>query len=355
MAMLQATKMLEWRRNSSTIYKDEFKYGMYGALNFFLAQNHVAGSIVSDELRNSARVSMGNTLKIPVLKRNTTATVATTRSCTVPANEVDSALVTPEWQTVADGFVIYRDRYNSNDVKYNADFNAKMRDMLRRIALKLDQLCVANLELFKTAAINDPLNYTFSSSLLAAKWNDRMDIMGDLIAMMASNNYFGRINLVGNAGVMNLLNKLMEHGTYNDVNKAYEYLDKMLWLTSNVSNASNKYCTGYAIPDGHVGIIEKLPRTCLAGEEANGHVWGKTTLPLMGDLQFGTHFYSTVGDYSTETGESDMICDIADYYGFELNFALLNSYRSVVADPTPVIKWNIATGDNGVYYTEAVQ
>ena len=207
----------------------------------------------------------------------------------------------------------------------------------------------------QTAAINDPLNYTFSSSLLAAKWNDRMDIMGDLIAMMASNNYFGRINLVGNAGVMNLLNKLMEHGTYNDVNKAYEYLDKMLWLTSNVSNASNKYCTGYAIPDGHVGIIEKLPRTCLAGEEANGHVWGKTTLPLMGDLQFGTHFYSTVGDYSTETGESDMVCDIADYYGFELNFALLNSYRSVVADPTPVIKWNIATGDNGVYYTEAVQ
>lgn len=349
MATLQDTKMQNWRIRSAELYKNEFAANLYGAMDFFIRQNDVPGAIVSPELRQRALGSIGNTIQVPVLKRNTTATVGTTRSCTNTNNETDSALVSLNWTTVTDGFTIVPNRYMNNDITEQQHFDANMMDMLRRIATKIDQLCLAALSTNKTSVIGDTLNYTFSSSTVSAAWTDRFDLLGDLNAMQISNKFYSGLNIIGNMGMLNIFNKLAEHDVYNAVNKRYEYADKNLYLTHQLSNASQKYGTFYCVPDGQVGILSRVSRPEYRGDSANEHSWGMTTLPYMGGLTFGTHFYTTVGDMTTITGNDDQVCDFAEHYTFSIDVALMTAYSSAAGTyGTPIIFGNVATGENGV-------
>lgn len=355
MATLQATKMQTWRVRSENLYQNEFAQKLYGALDFYVKQTSLAGGLISPELRQRALGSIGNTIEVPVLKRNTTATVGSARTCVAPNNEVDSALVSLTWTTIQDGFTIVPSRYMSNDISEQQHFDANMNDMLRRIATKIDELCLANLATGKTALIADTLNYNFNANTIEAAWNDRMELIGDLNTMMISNGFYGGINLIGNAGTLNLLNKLAEHSIYNDVNKQYEYMDKQLWLTHQLANDSGKYATFYAVPNGQVGILSRVDREAYRGATYNNHEWGMTTLPFMGDLPFGYHFYTEVGDQSTLTGESDITCAGAEHYTFSIDLAFMNAYNSDTASfPSPIIKVDIESGQNGVYLVSNV-
>ena len=331
MSKLQDTRMLDWRLRSANLYNQEFEQKLYGALNLFLSEAGKPGAIVTDEVRQKAVASMGNTIKIPVLKNNADAVVGSERSCTNVNNETDSALVSLTWQTITDGFNMYPTRYMSNDITYQQHFDANMAAMLRRIAIKLDQLCLANLATNKTTVLNDTLNYTFSAGMLSAAFTDRMDIIGDLNAMLLSINQYGNINIVGNMGVLNTFNKLAEHDTYNAVNKRFEYADKTLFLTNQLANGSGQYATMYAVADNQVDILSRVSRAEASHVEANEHTFGETFLPMMGNLKFGTHFYTTVGDVTTETGESDMVCEPTEHYGFAIDVALVNAYASAPA------------------------
>lgn len=354
MATLQETKMQAWRIRNANLYRNEFEQKLYGALDFYLQQTEFGG-LASPELRQRVLGSTGNTIQVPVLKSNTAAEVGSERSCVNPNNETDSTLVGLTFVTLVDGFTIVPNRYMNNDITEKQHFDANMMDMVRRLAIELDKLCLANLNDNKTAVIGDPLNYTVSGQTVNAKWGDRMDVIGDLNAMMVSNAQYGRINLVGNMGSLNLLNKLAEHDIYNAVNKRYEYADKTLWLTHQLANAEGKYATMFAVPDGQVALLSRVSRAEYRGSRANEHAWGTTTLPFMGGLTFGTHFYTTVGDQSTLTGEGDMICDYAEHYTFSIDVAFLNSYvQDAATMATPIIKLDMENGENGVYLVKNV-
>lgn len=346
MATLQQTKYQNWRIQSQGLYKNEFERGMYGALDFFVSQNSVANAIVSPELLRRALGSIGNTIQIPVLKTNADATVGNARTCVAPDNGVDSALVNLTWVTLTDGFIIVPNFDMSNEIKYDQLLRANMLDMCRRLAAAINTLCEQKLESDKTTIVTDPLNYTVTGGVVEAAWNDRDYLMGDLGAMQMANGFFGGLNLIGNAGTLNIVRRLYEQGTYNDRNKSWQYADKSLFVTG-LTNAASQYATFFAVPDGQVAILSRVSRPEYRGDNVNEHSWGTTELPFMRGITFGTHFYRTVGDMSQLTGNADQVCDYADHYQFSVDIALLTAYNSrPTTAPSPVLKGQIASGSN---------
>ena len=348
MAELTATRMLEWRRNSQKLYANEFRMSKYGAIQLYLDAAR-RNALVDSDVRREALGSTGNTIKIQVMKDNATAQVGTERSCTPVNNRTDSALVPVTFTSLTDGFTMYPNEYDNNDVKYQQHFEANMISMTKRLLKKLDQLALANLEANKTQVLPNTLGYAFGSNkTVAATWDDRMDLLGDLNAMLAGMNFDGDIRMVGNMGIMSLLNKLAEHGKYNDVNKAMEYMDKEFFATNQLSE-SGTFGALYAVAGNQVDILSRVSRAEYHGSRADNHIFGTTTLPMLEGLTFGTHFIESVGDQSTPTGNGDMICDIKHEYGFAVDIAFVNAYESDAAtNGTGILKATIANGLRGV-------
>lgn len=361
MANLQATKMQNWRINSANLYKNEFGQMLNGALDFFVYSNSVPGAIVTPELLRRALGSTGNTIQVPVLKTNTEAAVGNARNCSGMNNDLDSALQGLSWTTVTDGFVNVPNRFMNNDIAEAEYINAAMRSVCLRMSKKLDQLALAALSAGKTGILTNPLNYTFSSNTLAAKWQDRFDLIGDLNTMLIGNGFYDRVNIIGNMPILNIFNKLAEHDTYNAVNKRYEYADKNLWLTHQLANpsvvspATPIYGTFYAVPDGQVAMLMRVARPEFRGSRSGEHIWGTTELPMMNGVTVGTHYFETQGDMTSYTSEADMTCDYAEHYNFAVDVAFLTSYNSQVASkPSPILYGTVETGDNGVTNVKVV-
>ena len=126
----------------------------------------------------------------------------------------------------------------------------------------------------------------------------RENVFGDLNVIMAANDFYGQMHLIGDAGVESILTKLQQHGLYNDVNKRNEYADKIVHLTNHLGSAEGKFAQGYIINGGSLGMLTRFERDCLLGTvSGDGHEWGISTLPLL-NMPVGTYFYDSVGMYS---------------------------------------------------------
>lgn len=358
---LLATRLNDWIVESAGLYKNEFRKGMYGALNFFLNQLGAPDSVVSDEARAAAHNSNGRTIKIPVLKASN-ATIGTTRSCDIPNNEVKSAMQTVTFSSLVDGFYMFPQRYTNNVIGYRQHFAANMQAMLLRFWKKLDELCIANLEANKNTVWTDVnlMNATQSGNVIQFSHRDRFDMMGDLSGIMHSAGWGGTMNLIGNSGIANVFLKLYEYGKFNETDLTYEYSDKRFWETSNLQNGSGKYATTYIVPNGQVGMLSRVSRAEFANARGPVSEWGTTLLPGCGDLLFGTHFKKIEGNMAAimngsgtfsnvESSVNDMDCDMAECYGFAIDIAFVNAYNSQSGSVAePVMKAEVARGTNAV-------
>jgi hypothetical protein len=123
-----------------------------------------------------------------------------------------------------------------------------------------------------------------------------------------------------------------------------EYDNKVLHYTTQLTNASNKIGTLYAVADGNVGVLTRVDREALRRTVSNFHEWDVVRLPYI-DLPVGSHYYTAVGDQSSIAGDAsaDMVCNVKEYFGFSVDVAFIIAYNS---DPStvanPIIKAEIA-------------
>lgn len=348
MAELVKTLMQEWRRDSESVYAPEFRLAKYGAMNLFLDAAR-RNALVDADVRAEAKGSTGNTIKIRVMKDNADAQVGTERSCTPVNNRTDSDMIGLTWTSITDGFTMFPNEYDTNDIKYQKHFNANMVSMVKRIAKKIDQLCLANLEANKTTVVANALNYQQTAGVIGAKWEERNYILNDLGVMLDAMNFGGDMRIVSSVSIESLINELGMHGTANDVNYALELMGKQFFMTNQL-NESGKFGAMYAVAGNQVDVLSRVSRAEYHGSKAPGHQFGTTTLPLMGGLTFGTHFIESVGDQSTATGQADMNCDIKHEFGFAIDLAFVNAYSSTKATTgTGILKSTLDYGTRGVY------
>lgn len=341
---LVATRLQNWRIENPELDRNMARPLEYGALDFFIEQTDAPNSIISPNLRDRAFASIGNTVQVPVINYDGDVTVSNVRTCTIEDDENTSALYTVVWTTYAVGFTMVPAMYMNNEIDYQHDFERKMEKICRALATTLDGAAITALEAAKTQVFKDSLQYTVSSNVVEVPVQMATEILGDLNPMMRANAYPEMIHLIGNAGVDSLIRKLAQHGVYNDVNKRMEYDGKVLHYTTQLSNASNKIGTLYAVADGNVGVLTRVDREALRRTVSNFHEWDVVRLPFI-DLPVGSHYYTAVGDQSSIAGDAtaDMTCAKKEYFGFSVDVAFIIAYNSAPETvANPIIKAQIA-------------
>lgn len=342
---LVATRLQNWRVENPEFDRNMTRPCEYGALDFFIEQTNAPTSIISQNLRDRAFASIGNTVQIPVINYDGDVQVYNVRSCVIPDDENTSALYTIVWATYAVGFTMTPAAYMNNEITYEHDFFRKLEKITRALADTLDKGAIAALEANKTQIFKDLLNYTKQGNVIEVPTQMATEILGDINPIMRANCYPEMIHIIGNAGVDSLVRKLAQHGVYNDVNKRMEYDNKVLHYTNNVLNEASKNGTFFAVADGNVGVLTRVDREALRGTKANFHEWDVVRLPLI-DLPVGSHYYTAVGDQSSIMGAAteDLTCAVKEYFGFSVDVAFLVAYNSDAATvANPIIKAEIAS------------
>lgn len=338
-------------RANSNLDKFEYRPSRYGALNAFMVQSEDPTGILTEELKQKARTSIGNTLETPVIDYDADITIGSTRTLTIADSENTSKMVQITFATYAWGFTIAPAMYMNNEIGIQKDFETKMMKYIYAFAKKLDEAALAQLAASKTQILKNKLLYDFSSNAINAKWTERENVFGDLEVMMGANDFYGQLHIVGDPGVESIMRKLQQHGLYNDVNKQNEFGTKVVHLTNNIAAAGGKYAQGYAVNAGSLGMLTRFERDCLLGTvSGDGHEWGIATLPLL-NMPVGTYFYDSVGDYSAIAGAAtaDMTRTRKEHYGFAVDVAFLTAYNSkpsgAGALPSPILAFNVSSED----------
>ena len=338
-------------RANSNLDKFEYRPSRYGALNAFMVQSEDPIGILTEELKQKARTSIGNTLETPVIDYDADITIGSTRTLTIADSENTSKMVQITFATYAWGFTIAPAMYMNNEIGIQKDFETKMMKYIYAFAKKLDEAALATLAANKTQVLKNPLLYDWSSNAINAKWTERENVFGDLEVMMGANDFYGQLHIVGDPGVESIMRKLQQHGLYNDVNKQNEFGTKVVHLTNNIAAAGGKYAQGYAVNAGSLGMLTRFERDCLLGTvSGDGHEWGIATLPLL-NMPVGTYFYDSVGDYNAIAGAAtaDMTRTRKEHYGFAVDVAFLTAYNSkpsgAGALPSPILAFNVSSED----------
>lgn len=338
-------------RANSNLDKYEYRPSRYGALDAFIQQSSDPTGILTPELVEKARTSIGNILETPVIDYDGNITIGNTRSLTIDDSENTSKMVEVNFATYAFGFTVAPAMYMNNEIGIQKDFETKLMKYIYKLAQKLDQDALAKLAAAKTQVIKNPLLYDKTGNVINAKWTERENIFGDLEPIMAANDFFGQLHIVGDAGVESIMRKLAQHGLYNDVNKQNEFGNKVVHLTNNMALPAKKYAQGYAINSGSLGFMTRFERDCLLGTiSGDGHEWGIATLPLL-NIPCGTYFYDSVGDYNTIAGAAtaDMTRTRKEHYGFAVDIAFMTAYNSSAETlASPIIGFNISS-ENASY------
>ena len=335
-------------RANSNLDKFEYRPSRYGALNAFMVQSEDPTGILTEELKQKARTSIGNTLETPVIDYDASITIGSTRTLTIADSENTSKMVQITFATYAWGFTIAPAMYMNNEIGIQKDFETKMMKYIYAFAKKLDEAALAVLATNKTQVLKNPLLYDWSANAINAKWTERENVFGDLEVMMGANDFYGQLHLVGDPGVESIMRKLQQHSLYNDVNKQNEFGTKIVHLTNNIAAAEGKYAQGYAVNAGSLGMLTRFERDCLLGTvSGDGHEWGIATLPLL-NMPVGTYFYDSVGDYNTIAGAAtaDMTRTRKEHYGFAVDVAFLTAYNSAPSTlASPILAFNVSSED----------
>lgn len=336
---------------NSHIDKYEYRASRYGALDAFLAQSNDPNGILTPEMKEKARASIGTILQTPVIDYDQDITIGNTRELTIADSENTSRWVQISFATYAWGFTIAPAMYMNNEIGIQRDFEVKMMKYIYKLAQTLDEVALAKLAADKTKIIKNPLLYDAAAGTINAKWTERENILGDLGVIMGANDFYNQLHIVGDPGVESIVRKLQQHGLYNSVNKQNEYSGKIFHFTNNYAATEGKYAQGYAINAGSLGMLTRFERDCLLGTvSGDGHEWGIATLPLLG-IPCGTYFYDSVGNYSDIAGvaTADMVRTRKEHYGFAVDIAFITAYNSDAdALPSPIIGFNISS-ENAAY------
>lgn len=329
-------------RAKGNLDKNELRPSRYGALDLFMLQSADPAGLITEDLRTKAEQSIGNTLQTPVIDYDGGVTIGNTRSVTIADSENTSQLFTITFATYAWGFTIVPAMYMNNEIGMQQDFERKFNKYLYKFGETLDAAAIAALTAAKTQVIKDLLLYTKTGNVVQVPWKLRENAVGDVNPIMAANDHFGDIHILGNAGVESIIRKMAESDLYNAENKTLQYSDKILHFSTRITNGASEFANFFAVQGGSIGLLTRFERESLLGTKmADGTEWGIDTLPML-NFPIGTYFYESKGDFSAIGGAAtaDMTRARKEHYGFAVDVAFITPYNSDPANiANPIMKF----------------
>ena len=323
------------RERSPGLYKWEDRATQTGALDFFMKDTNTIGGILTSDLQEMAKRSIGSVLQAPVINYDGGVTISSSRSVTISDDFNTSAMVTFTFVTYSWGWTQTPSAHLNNEIKLQEDWEFSYKKYLHKLAKTMDTACIASLSAGKTQVFGDPLTYLQPGNVVTAELTDEFRIFADVEPIMNSNDYYGNLNYIGNMGFMSLTNRIGEHATYNDVNHAIELNGRKLHFSNRINNAASMGATFYVVPDGSVGLLYRFEaEALLRGKSRTGHEWDLDRLIGI-DLPVSTYYYEGVADHSADHGAASAhnTRAIKQYSGFSVDVCYVTAYNS---DPTTI-------------------
>lgn len=323
----------------------ENRRSIYGAWDFYRRQSALTTGIITPEIRNLVAKSMGNTVQVPVLDAEDVV-ITNVRSCTVADSENTSKLVTLTFVTYAFGFTMIPGQYFNNDVGYQADFDRKFEKYLLKFAATLDTAAVNNLSTNKNqyypAAIT--AYYPAVGNALQVTQAQKNDFFNQASAVMNTADFYGQINVVAGTQLKPLINRLNAQGANNAVNEDFQ-LNGYDWnFTNRITNGAGIQGTGYLLPDGMVGVLNRNDPDAIARSRVGDiKVWDIVNLPVV-DLDVASYYYEDCADKSAlHAGTAHLTRTKVEGYEWSTDVCFVNAYNSAAATRySPIFKAEIS-------------
>ena len=170
----------------------------------FMVQSNDPTGILTPEMKEKARASIGTTLQTPVIDYDADVTIGNTRTLTIADSENTSRFIDITFATYAWGFTIAPAMYMNNEIGIQRDFSTKLMKYAYAVAKKLDEAALAVLAADKTQVVKNKLLYDFKGNTLNAKWTERENVFGDLeVQMTFTVNCISSVTLALRASCVN--------------------------------------------------------------------------------------------------------------------------------------------------------
>lgn len=121
----------------SNLDRDELRRTRTGLLTAVMEMTDAQNSIVSGDLKSKAIGSEGRNLDIPVMKKGN-VTIKNVRSCTIAGGDSESDLVRVTWKTIVADILMIPERYENNQVGYQADLTRKIADVVEAFKIEME-------------------------------------------------------------------------------------------------------------------------------------------------------------------------------------------------------------------------
>lgn len=334
-------------RVTSELDKFEIRIEQAGIFDTFKRQSDSSASIVSPQLKEAAFMSAGRGVTIPVLNYKD-VTVRSSRPLTIAADENTSAFVTVTWTTIAYGFKMYPAQHFNNDISYQADFDHKYKAMMRKFIATLEGLGATALNAAKNQVTPELVGgHTFASNVFSETGISTLDnsyMIHDIVPAMASLDFYDmNMDVVGNQSLRSIVARMQGYGTFNSEDKTLPFEGKNLHWSNQITNASGKNATGYAIQDNSLGLLMRVePDAIRQTKLGTSHEWDVVTLPMIGPV--GTYVYDEAVDASSVAGgaTAHLTRTGAQNFDFAFDVAFITPYNSSPSTvASPILKFDI--------------
>lgn len=336
-------------RAQAALDKYETRASRWGALDLFVNQTNSAGSIVSEDLKEKAIRAAGSALEVPVIDYDSGVSVT---NQTIPLVTTGAPSTTQMVQVTFThyyfGFLIHPAQHFNNEITMQREFNAQLQKHIFEMANMLDTAALGVLEANKTQVLNDDLGgrYSLTGNVIVAPAAEEDAFMGDVNVLMAGNDYFDQIHVVGNGSVeSHLRRRLLEQGMYNERDKQYQYQDKIFHFSNNLANGAGQKLGMFAVQANTLGMLQQFAPDCVMGNSTHKHDWDIETLPIL-NLPIGTYFYDDAVNGSALSGAATahLTATKAEAYAFHHAVAWIAPYNSDIATrPSAIAKVALAS------------
>lgn len=328
--------------------KNEVRPSQYGMKDLFQADTADTMGILGADTKAQIKQSFGNTVEIPVINKNAAVTIGNTRSCTVVDVENTSALVTLTFVTYAFSFTMTPAQYWNNDIKYQADFDRKLKERLLKLADTIDT------QAYNTANTNRNVYYPASilnyypvvGDALQVPQADKEDFYNQMQAVMTEMDYPAPYNVGHSTSHRPMVARLMNQGLGNGTNENFQFDTGFNYFGSNrVPNGAGVESTVILSAQGTYAMENRNDPDCVQGrvigDASNpSKEWSEQFMPIV-DMDMGVYYTADCSDDAAKGGGANTR-NVKEGWEFSTDVCYVTAYNSDPANCfTPIVKAEI--------------
>lgn len=324
--------------------KNENRLSRYGAWDFFKKDTKAPGTIFTPDIVENIKKSFGNSVVVPVIDGEDVA-IGNVRSCTVVDSENTSKLVTLTFITYSFGFSMYPAQHYNNDIKYQADYDRKLKKYLVKLAATLDTQCLTTLNANKCQALAGLVGYYPElADALQITQAQKDDFFNNAESIMHTLDFYDNIHVIAGTQLGPLWRRLDNQGSNNGTNQSFQLPPFTPWLTNRVTNGAGVQVTGYLVQEGTCAVENRNDPDAVMGSKVGEQmVWEEVQMPIV-DLKMGSFYREDCNDANAlHAGTAGLTRTKRESFEFSTDICFQTVYNKAIAtEPNPIVKFEIS-------------